>query len=213
MLRELNVDQFVNELASKSPAPGGGSTAALAGSLGASLTSMVYSLTIGTKAEEKLEPEIIEKMKKASEEVVKIKTDFVDLMEEDTASFNEFMAALGMPKATDEEKAERKTALDAAKVKIMAAPEKIAKLGDSIWPYVELASDYGNINAVSDAGVSALLTDASIKAALLNVKINLPMIKDEARKEELNTLMAELTERSTAKCKEIYDSVSKKLDE
>ncbi len=213
MLRELNLDGFVDELASKSPAPGGGSAAALTGSLGASLTSMVYNLTIGTKAEEKLEPEVVEKMKKAGEEILRIKTQFVDLLEEDTASFTEFMTALGMPKATDEEKAERKTALDAAKVKIMAAPEKIAKLGDSVWPYVELANDYGNINAISDAGVSALLIDASIKAALLNVKINLPMVKDEARKEELTRFMAELTERSTAKSREIFESVSKKLDE
>ncbi len=213
MLRELNLDGFVNELASKSPAPGGGAAAALTGSLGASLTSMVYNLTLGTKAEEKLEPAALEAMKKASEEILKIKTEFVDLLEEDTASFNEFMAALGMPKGTDEEKAERKTALDAAKIKIMAAPEKIAKLGDSVWPYVELANDHGNINAISDAGVSALLIDAAIKAALLNVKINLPMVKDETRKAELTKFMAELTERSTAKSQAIFESVSRKLDE
>lgn len=212
MLRELNIDGFVNELASKSPAPGGGAASALVGSLGASLTSMVYSLTLGTKAEEGLSPEALEEMKKASEEILRIKTDFIDLLEEDTASFMEFMDALGMPKGTDEEKAVRKVALDEAKVKIMAAPEKIAKLGDSVWPYVELANESGNINAISDAGVSALLVDAAIKGALLNVKINLPMVKDEARIAELNKFMAEVAERSTAKCKEIYESVSSKLD-
>lgn len=212
MLRELNIDEFVHELASVSPAPGGGSTAALSGSLGAALASMVFNLTIGNKAGEGLAPEVIEEMKAAREDMLKIKTDFIDLMEEDTTSFNGFMAALKMPKATDEEKAVRKAALDQAKQDITNTPEKIAKLGDKVWYAIELANQYGNPGAVSDAGVAALMLDASIKAALLNVKINLPMVKDEAKKAEYLKTMDALLAKSSQKVAEIYGSVSKKLD-
>ena len=212
MLREMNLDTFVNELASVSPAPGGGSTAGLAASLGAALTSMVFNLTIDNKAGEGLAPEIIEEMKTRREEMLKLKTEFIDLVEEDTASFNRFMSALKMPKATEEEKALRKAALDQAKVDIITTPEKIAVSAAKAWDAIELANNYGNPNAVSDAGVAALMLDAAIKAALLNVKINLPMVKDEAKKveyvERMNGLLAESTERVN----KIYSSVSKKLD-
>ncbi|UUM12635.1 cyclodeaminase/cyclohydrolase family protein [Clostridiaceae bacterium HFYG-1003] len=212
MLREMNLDTFVNELASVSPAPGGGSTAGLAASLGAALTSMVFNLTIDNKAGEGLAPEIIEEMKTRREDMLKLKTEFIDLVEEDTASFNRFMSALKMPKETEEEKAARKAALDQAKVDIITTPEKIAVSAAKAWDAIELANNYGNPNAVSDAGVAALMLDAAIKAALLNVKINLPMVKDEAKKveyvERMNGLLAESTERVN----KIYSSVSKKLD-
>ncbi len=212
MLREMNLDTFVNELASVSPAPGGGSTAGLAASLGAALASMVFNLTIDNKAGEGLAPEIIEQMKAAREDMLRIKTEFIDLVEEDTVSFNRFMDALKMPKATDEEKEVRKAALDQAKVDIITTPEKIAVLGSKVWDAIELANDYGNPNAVSDAGVAALMMDAAIKAALLNVKINLPMVKDEAKKaayiERMNGLLAESTDRVN----KIYSSVSNKLN-
>lgn len=212
MLRELNIDEFVNELASVSPAPGGGSTAALSGSLGAALASMVFNLTIDNKAGEGLAPEVIADMKAAREDMLKIKTDFIDLMEEDTTSFNGFMAALKMPKETEEQKTVRKAALDQAKQDITNTPEKIAKLGDKVWYAIELANQYGNPGAVSDAGVAALMLDASIKAALLNVKINLPMVKDEAKKAEYLKTMEALLAKSSQKVAEIYGSVSKKLD-
>ncbi|NLB23675.1 MAG: cyclodeaminase/cyclohydrolase family protein [Clostridium sp.] len=212
MLREMNLDTFVNELASESPAPGGGSAAGLAASLGASLTSMVFNLTIDNKASDHLSPEIIDEMRKAREDMLRIKTEFIDLMEKDTASFTRFMDALNMPKGTDEEKAVRKEKLDQAKIDITETPERVAILCSQIWDAVELANDYGNVNAVSDAGVAALMLDAAIKSSLLNVKINLPMIKDEAKKaayvERMNGMLAESTERSN----KIYSSVSNKLD-
>ena len=212
MLREMNLDHFATELASVSPAPGGGSTAALAGSLGAALAAMVFNLTIDNKAGEGLAPEIIEEMKAAREDMLKIKTEFIDLLEEDTTSFNGFMNALKMPKTTDEEKVVRKAALDKAKQDITNTPEKIAKLGDRVWYAIELANQYGNPGAVSDAGVAALMLDASIKAALLNVKINLPMVKDEVKKAEYLATMDALLAKSTAKVQAIYGDVSRKLD-
>lgn len=212
MLRELNIDQFVNELSSVSPAPGGGSTAALAGSLAAALTSMVFNLTIDNKAGEDLSPEIIEEMKSARADMLKVKTDFIDLLEEDTKSFNEFMAALKLPKTTDEEKAERKKVLDQAKQDITNTPEKIGKLGDKVWDAIELANQYGNPGAVSDAGVAALMLDASIKAAFLNVKINLPMVKDADKKAVYVKTMEDILAKSNQKVAQIYGSVSQKLD-
>lgn len=212
MLREKNMDEFVNDLASALPAPGGGSAAGLAGSMGASLTSMVYNLTIGNKSAENLSPEVIQKMMKARDDMMRIKTEFVELVEEDNSSFTEFMDALKLPKGTEEEKAARKAILDVSKKKIVAAPEKIARLGDSIWDAIELANDYGNPGVISDAGVAALMTDAAIRAALLNVKVNLPMVKDEARRAELIQLIDECMARSVEKSNAIFNSVSKKLD-
>lgn len=212
MLREMDLDTFVTELASASPAPGGGSTAGVAASLAASLTSMVFNLTIDNKASEGLAPEVIEQMKTAREEMLRAKTRFIDLVEEDTAGFNRFMAALKMPKGTEEEKASRKTALDAAKIDITNTPESIALEANKIWEAIELANDFGNPNAVSDAGVAALMLDAAIKAALLNVKINLPMIKDETRKAEIISTMNSLLGESTERVNKIYSSVSNKLD-
>lgn len=212
MLRDKNVDQFMEELASASPAPGGGSAAAIAGSLGASLASMVFNLTIDNKASEGLDPEIIDRMKAAREKLADVKVRFIDLMDEDTANFTMFIDALQMPKTTDEEKAVRKEALDKAKIAIIDSPEKIAFLADEIWEAVELAEEYGNPNAISDAGVAALMLNAAVKAALLNVKINLPMVKDEARAEEIRTYIQEIIQRSDEKTEKIYGSVSKKLE-
>ena len=137
MLREMNLDTFVNELASESPAPGGGSAAGLAASLGASLTSMVFNLTIDNKSSKHLAPEIIDEMRKAREDMLRIKTEFIDLMEEDTASFTRFMDALNMPKETDDEKAVRKEKLDQAKIDITETPERVAILCSQIWDAIE----------------------------------------------------------------------------
>lgn len=212
MLREMNIDKFMEELASKSPAPGGGSVAALAGALGASLTAMVYNLTIDNKAGEGLDDKVIEDMKAKREEMLRIKTEFIDLLEEDTENFNKFMDALKMPKSSDEEKASRKIALDESKAAIIKSPESIAFLGDKIWDAIELAETYGNPNAVSDAGVAALMMDACIKAALLNVKINLPMVKDEARRSEIEAYLVDIAKKSEERKNKIYESVNKKLD-
>ena len=108
---EMTVGAFIDELASNSPAPGGGSVAALCGSLASGLTAMVGNLTIG-KEKYKDNWETMEKVFKESET---LRASFVKLMNDDTDSFNIFMAAMKMPKDTDEQKAARKAAMAEAR--------------------------------------------------------------------------------------------------
>ena len=182
---ETTIKAFIDELASNSPAPGGGSVAALCGSLAAGLEAMVANLTLG---KEKYRTGW-DKMHKVLEEGEKLRAEFISLMNEDTESFNLFMQALKMPKETEEQKASRKAAMGEAS---KAAPAVPLRTLESCVKAAELSftvAKYGNSNAVSDAGVAALLAEAAGKAASYNVKINLPGIADEAFAKECRERM------------------------
>lgn len=179
MLDKMLVNEFIDDLASNSPAPGGGSVAALCGSLGAALTSMVFNLTIGKKAYLALGDEerasVDEGLVKANE----LKDEFLKLMNEDTEAFNKLMAAFKMPKETEEEKAVRSEAIQIAYKGATDVPLEVARRAYDIYEIIEIAIDHGNKNAISDAGVAALLAQTTIEGAIMNVKINLGSIKDE----------------------------------
>ena len=182
---ETTIKAFIDELASNSPAPGGGSVAALCGSLAAGLEAMVANLTLG---KEKYRTGW-DKMHKVLEEGEKLRAEFISLMNEDTESFNLFMQALKMPKETEEQKASRKAAMGEASKAATAVPLRTL---ESCVKAAELSftvAKYGNSNAVSDAGVAALLAEAAGKAASYNVKINLPGIADEAFAKECRERM------------------------
>jgi len=137
MLRELDLNKFTAELASDSPAPGGGSVAGLSASLAAALTSMVMNLTIDNKASEGYSEDLISQLKGIRERADKARVRFLELVDEDTEHFNEFMDALKMPKSTDEEKAVRKEKLDTAKKMITETPAKMAKEAAELYDAVE----------------------------------------------------------------------------
>lgn len=192
MLDNMHVNEFISELASNSPAPGGGSVAALCGSLGAALTSMVFNLTVGKKAYLALGDEgrasVDEGLVKANE----LKDAFLNLMNEDTQVFNKLMAAFKMPKETEEEKATRSEVIQEAYKAATNVPLEVARKAYDIYEIIEIAIDHGNKNAISDAGVAALLAQATIEGAIMNVKINLGSIKDEeftsALREEIKVI-------------------------
>lgn len=179
MLDKMPVKEFIDELASNSPAPGGGSVAALCGSLGASLTSMVFNLTVGKKAYLALGEEerasVDEGLVKANE----LKDKFLKLMNEDTEAFNKLMAAFKMPKETEVEKAARSEQIQIEYKGATYVPLEVARRAYDIYEIIEIAIDHGNKNAISDAGVAALLAQTTIEGAIMNVKINLGAIKDE----------------------------------
>lgn len=179
MLDKMPVKEFIDELASNSPAPGGGSVAALCGSLGASLTSMVFNLTVGKKAYLALGEEerasVDEGLVKANE----LKNKFLKLMNEDTEAFNKLMAAFKMPKETEVEKAARSEQIQIEYKGATYVPLEVARRAYDIYEIIEIAIDHGNKNAISDAGVAALLAQTTIEGAIMNVKINLGAIKDE----------------------------------
>ncbi|WP_455600749.1 cyclodeaminase/cyclohydrolase family protein, partial [Cloacibacillus sp.] len=158
-----------------SPAPGGGSVAALCGSLASALTVMVGNLTVGkTKYQDSWN---------AAENIIsegkKLNLEFISLMNKDTDAFNVFMAAMKMPKNTDEEKSVRLEAMEHAAKTATETPLSTLETCVKLMDFVVLAAKYGNQNAISDAGVAALLAEAAGKAAAYNVKINLPGIKDK----------------------------------
>lgn len=192
MLDTMQVNEFISELASNSPAPGGGSVAALCGSLGAALTSMVFNLTVGKKAYlalgEAERASVDEGLAKANE----LKDEFLRLMNEDTEVFNKLMAAFKMPKETEEEKALRNEVIQEAYKAATNVPLEVARKAYDIYEIIEIAVDHGNKNAISDAGVAALLAQATIEGAIMNVKINLSSIKDEeftsALREEIKVI-------------------------
>ena len=139
-LSDLTVKGFVEELASESPAPGGGSVAALAGSLGAALSAMVAGLTVG-KEKYKENWEIMEKVQSDG---TALQNRFLDLMEKDTEAFNCFMAAMKLPKATDEEKAARSKAMQEATKKAIEVPFETMKECAAMVKLADIASTKGN---------------------------------------------------------------------
>jgi glutamate formiminotransferase/formiminotetrahydrofolate cyclodeaminase len=194
-LSEMKVKEFVDELASSSPAPGGGSVAALSASLGAALVAMVSALTVGKEKHR----ENWEIMEKTGKEATELKKRLLELMEADTEAFNTFMAALKMPKGTEEEKNRRKEAIQEATKGAIDVPLKTLRACRDVAALAGTACGKGNPNAVSDAGTAAIMAQAAGKAAAYNVKINLMGLKDEAYgakvREEMEDLMEDIRNR------------------
>ncbi|MGL4730063.1 MAG: cyclodeaminase/cyclohydrolase family protein [Clostridium sp.] len=211
MLDNKTVREFVSELASSSPAPGGGSVSAISASLAASLVSMVCNLTIGKKAYEALNEDDKSKVNKSLEVCNKAKYEFLDLMNEDTEVFLELMKAFKMPKETDEEKKLRSEKIQLGYKGSLEVPLKTAKKTFDLYEYILIVANYGNKNAVSDAGVAALMAQSGLEAAILNVRINLSSIKDEEYVKNVNAEIEHLVKDGVAKREEILDIVNKKL--
>jgi glutamate formiminotransferase/formiminotetrahydrofolate cyclodeaminase len=180
---------FLNELASNSPAPGGGSVAALSGSLGAALLEMVCNLTVGKKKYE----EVWQKMESLSREIGIHRKRLLELVDEDTDAFNDVIAAFRMPKETDEEKSLRSAAIQKGYKKAIATPLDTARSCIKVLELGVHVAEHGNVNSISDAGVGADMTASGLKGAVMNIRINLGSIKDEEyvrnREEDIRNMM------------------------
>lgn len=180
-LASMTIKQFADELASDSPAPGGGSVAALAGTLSAALSSMVAALTFEKKGFETKRPEM-EKIGVEAQEVLRSQVDAID---EDTFAFNKVMDAFGLPKATDEQKAVRKKAIEEANKGATLEPLKTLERSAKMLELAGKVAKDGNPNSLSDAGVAALMARAAAHGAYYNVLINLSGIGDEKWKNQI----------------------------
>lgn len=207
MLIDKKVSNFLNELASNSPTPGGGSVAALAGALGAALISMVGNLTVGKKKYEDVEEEI-KRILSSSE---KLRYELSQLIEEDVKVFNNFMSTYKMPKETEDEKKIRAEKIQESLIEAAKVPLKVAHKCLDILSLSKEVAEKGNINVVSDAGVAALLAEAALESAILNVKINLKMIKDEKTKEEFSSSIQELLLKEKRQKEKVLEIVEKKI--
>lgn len=175
-LKDLTIEEFAKVAASDAPAPGGGSVAAAAGSLAAALAEMVANLTIGKEKYAEAENE----MRELAEKGQAIREKLIADIQRDSSSFNLYMAALRMPKDTEEEKAARREAMQRGLKEAAVVPLSVAETAAEIFPLAEAAVARGNANAVTDGLVSAMMARTAVLSALLNVKINLNSIKDEA---------------------------------
>ena len=200
-MQDMNLRALLELTASDAPAPGGGAIAALSGAFGAALAAMVGSLTLGKKGYESVQEEMADNTAKANALAQKL----LSAMDEDANSFNGYMAALKLPKDTEEEKAARRAAMQEALKSASMVPLNTAKTAAEIFPLAEAAVQSGNKNAVTDGLVAAMMARTAVLGALLNVKINLGSIKDEAFVSELREACAALQAEALAAEQRILD--------
>ena len=174
MLREMRMTEFLEELASDSPAPGGGSVSAMVAATGAGLAEMVCSLTMGKKRYADVEDEI----KALGEELRDVRMELTDLIDRDTDAFNMVMDAVRMPKDTEERKKARADAMQEAFKKAAEIPLETAVAALRALRASNRVRQIGNRNASSDAEIAVMLCHDGIKGAALNVRVNLSSIKD-----------------------------------
>ena len=201
------IRHFLDKLASKSPEPGGGSVAALTGSLGAGLVSMVCSLTLGKEKYKDVQPQV-EALIKESE---KLRTEMQDLIQKDTEVYGGLSEVYKMPKNTDAEKAARTAKMQEALKLACQVPFEIGLKSLEVARLAQRAADIGNVAAVSDAGVAALLAQACAQSAALNVKINVNSIKDEAYTRETWSKMQDVLKQVAALEKSVMETTYKKM--
>lgn len=207
MIENTTVEKFLDELASKSATPGGGSAAAIMGAMGAALVSMVCNLTVGKKNYESVEGEI----KRLLAQAEALRTRLAGMVRADVEAFNRVMAAYGLPKVTETEKQARSAAIQDALKAATDVPLECARACAEVIRLSRTAAEKGNKNVVSDAGVAVVAGYAALRSAALNVQVNTGVIKDEAfvasRLDELNRIMADMEGLNN----EIYQLVQEKL--
>jgi formiminotetrahydrofolate cyclodeaminase len=171
-ISELSVARFAERLATRDPVPGGGSAAAVAGSIAAALVGMVVELSIGRPELAGHEAEL----RRIGEEAGSRRRSLLDLAERDAAAYAAVIAARRLARDTDDERAIRHAALAAATGEATSVPLETAESAAAVLELAARVAPLGNPHAVSDAGVAALLAAAAVRGALLNVRINLPYL-------------------------------------
>jgi formiminotetrahydrofolate cyclodeaminase len=197
---------FLDELASGTPTPGGGSAAAASGAMGAALVSMVCNLTIGREKFAEVEARMKETLARSEA----LRAELIQLIADDAEAYQAVMAAYRLPKGTEEEKTARTEAIQAGIKQATLTPLATARACAEVIELCQVVAELGNPNASSDAGAGAACAQAGLKAAALNVLINLSSIKDGAF---VSTHQAEL-DQILAKhnlADEIYELVKSRL--
>ncbi len=206
-LADMTLEGFCDELSTDSPAPGGGSVAALCASMSASLSAMVSNLTINKKGYEKVWKEA----KEIAEAAQKVKNNAIHAIDEDTQAFYDMMDAMRLPKKTEEEIAFRNQQIESATKNAILVPYKSIELAKECVVLAEKISKIGNTNALSDAGVGALTAQTAAAAAYLNVKINLAGLTDENFKKEILEKALNLKKEIDAIAKSVFDFVDNSI--
>ncbi len=206
-ITDQSVRQFLDDLASKSPTPGGGSAAAIIGAMGAALSAMVCNLTIGKETYAQVEPE----MRDALARTEALRDRLLDMVSEDVRVFDGVMAAYGLPRGTDAEKALRTDAIQAALFEATDVPLACAQACAELIGVVRGVAEAGNKGVISDAGVAVLAAEAALRGAALNVYINAGAIKDQAFVASRMATLEHLLVESATATEAIYDRVRRRL--
>lgn len=207
MIKDKSIQQFLDELASKAPTPGGGSAAAIMGAMGAALVGMVCNLTIGKKNYEAVEDEMKATLAAAED----VRARLTDMIRADVTVFDQVMGAYGLPKDTEEQKQARTGAIQLALKAATDVPLDCARACAEVIRLSRVVAEKGNKNVVSDAGVAVLAGHGALKSAALNVFVNAAAIKDESfvqqRLSELNAILT----GADVSTEEIYQEVKSRL--
>ncbi|MGB7296380.1 MAG: glutamate formimidoyltransferase [Candidatus Aminicenantales bacterium] len=208
-LLRLSVREFADEVSLDSPAPGGGSVAALCAALSAALSSMVANLSVGKKGYE----DVFEEMKELAGRAQDLKDALLLAVDEDTRAFNQVMEAFRLPKGSEEQAKEKEAAVEKAYRQATLVPLSVLEKCGVLLNLARTVAQKGNKNSLSDAGVAAAVAEAAAAGAHYNVSINLPGIRDESFKKEVKEKARELADGVHQIGAEVRILVERALDE
>ncbi len=202
-MKEWTIEQFVAELASKAPVPGGGGAAALGGAVGSALGSMVGNLTVGKKKYADVEERVLQVLSEAD----RLQQELLYLMEEDSRVFEPLSRAYGMPKATEAERAAKEQVMEVALRDASLVPLQIMETAGQMLDLLEELAQIGSRLAVSDVGVGVQFCRSAVLGASMNIFINTKMMKDRKLAEQLNEKAEQLIAEKSVQADRIFEEV------
>lgn len=207
MMLEKRTTEFLAELSSASPVPGGGGASAAVGAFASALGMMVANLTIGKKKYAEYEEEILA----ARSELARLQDELVQLTDEDAKAFEPLSKAYGLPRETEEQRAEKERVMEQALCEASLVPLKIMETIACVADILDALEKKGSRLAVSDVGVGILFAQAALEGASLNIFINTKMMKNRERAEQLNARAEQLIREGRKKQDAVYAAVLQKI--
>ncbi|MDD6456288.1 MAG: cyclodeaminase/cyclohydrolase family protein [Lachnospiraceae bacterium] len=202
-MKEWTIEQFVSELASKAPVPGGGGAAALGGAVGSALGGMVGNLTVGKKKYADVEERVLQVLSEAD----RLQQELLYLMEEDSRAFEPLSRAYGMPKATEAERAAKEQVMEVALRDASLVPLQIMETAGQMLDLLEELAQIGSRLAISDVGVGVQFCRSAVLGASMNIFINTKMMKDRNLAEQLNEKAEQLIAEKSVQADRIFEEV------
>lgn len=203
MLADMSIKEFLDSTASDKPTPGGGSIAALCGAVACALSSMVAALTVNNDKYSDVKDEMERIIYSAKE----CKDFFIGQIDADANAFESVMEAYRMPKGSDKEKESRSDAIQKGLKKAAEEPLIVAQKAFKIMDMIEDVVKMGNVQALTDGAIAALMARTAVMGALYNVEINLASVKDDAYRHKMHVNIRKLREDAYIKEKDILDRV------
>ena len=202
-MKEWTIEQFVSELASKAPVPGGGGAAALGGAVGSALGGMVGNLTVGKKKYADVEERVLQVLSEAD----RLQQELLYLMEADSRAFEPLSRAYGMPKATEAERAAKEQVMEVALRDASLVPLQIMETAGQMLDLLEELAQIGSRLAISDVGVGVQFCRSAVLGASMNIFINTKMMKDRKLAEQLNEKAEQLIAEKSVQADRIFEEV------